>query len=111
MEPNNDEAEFRKKFPNLAKELEGGERIRIEGVRSDAKEGEKAAKTFESHDPAAIDFLRRCDTEEQGIEIIDYLKARGEIDKEYANRLKVQLLQKGVGSFGVKKEAGHYLLR
>ncbi|MEE9564667.1 MAG: DUF2095 family protein [Candidatus Hydrothermarchaeaceae archaeon] len=103
--------EFRKKFPNLAKELEGEERITIGGVRSNIKEGEKATKTLERHDPTAIDFLRRCDTCEQGLEIIEYLKARGEIEKEYANSLKVQLLQKGLESFGLKKKPGHYLIK
>lgn len=108
-----DRINFRKRFPNLAKELEGEERIRIPlgGVRSNLKEAEKATKTFESHEPTVIDFLRRCDTDEQGIEIIDYLKAKGEIDEEYANSLKAQLLQKGIESFGAKKEPGYYLLR
>jgi len=55
--------------------------------------------------------LRRCDTEEQGIEIIDYLKDRSEIEEEYANSIKAQLLQKGIESFGPKKEPGHYLIR
>ena len=99
---------FRKRFPNLTKELEGGEKIPIGGVRSDIKEAEKK---FETHEPTVIDFLRRCDTEEQGIEIIDYLKTRGEIGKEYANSIKAQLLQKGIESFGPKKEPGHYLIR
>jgi hypothetical protein len=50
-----------------------------------------------------IDFLRRCDTEEQGLEIIDYLKKRGEISEKYATELKMQLLRDGIRSFGPKK--------
>jgi hypothetical protein len=103
-----DKQEFKKKFPNLAEELEGGEKISIGGTRTSLKEAEKK---LESHDPTAVDFLRRCDTCEQGLEIIDYLKARGEIDEEYAASLKAQLLQKGIESFGTKKKPGHYLLR
>jgi hypothetical protein len=102
------ESEFRKKFPNLTKELEGSEKISIKGSRTNIKEAEK---TRESHDPNAIDFLRRCDTSEQGLEIIDYLKKRGEIEEEYATSLKAQLLQKGIESFGLKKKPGHYLVR
>jgi len=105
------DTDFRKKFPNLTKELEGGEKIAVGGVRSDLKEAEKAVKTYESHEPSVIDFLRRCETDEQAIEIIDYLKTTGEIKDEYAARLKTQLLQKGIESFGEKKRPWHYLLR
>ncbi len=100
--------EFNKKFPNMAEELEGKEKIPIQSTRTNAKEAEKK---LESHDPCAVDFLRRCDTPEQGLEIIDYLKKRGEIDGEYAAGLKTQLLQKGIESFGSKKDPGHYLLK
>lgn len=103
-----DKQEFKKKFPNLTKELEGEEKISISGTRTSLKEAEK---TFEGHNPSAVDFLRRCDTCEEGLEIIDYLKARGEIDEEYATTLKAQLLQNGIESFGKKKEPGHYLVR
>lgn len=104
-------AEFRKRFPNLAEELDGEKKVTIGGVRSDPKEIEKTTNTFGSYEPTVIDFLRRCETDEQGIEIIDYLKAKGEIEEEYANRLKAQLLQKGIESFGEKKKPGHYLIR
>ena len=75
--------EFRKKYPNLTKELEN-EGIQIDAVRSSPEEAEKA---FHSYEPTAIDFLRRCDTEEQELEIIDYLKNRNEISEEYASEL------------------------
>lgn len=96
--------EFRKKYPNLTKELEN-DGIQIDSVRSLPEEAEKA---FFSHEPTVIDFLRRCDTDEQGLEIIDYLKKRSEISEEYATELKVQLLKNGIRSFGPKKERGHY---
>jgi len=101
-----DKKEFRKKFPKLAEELEGTEKIPISGIRTSLKEAEK---TFEGHNPTAVDFLRRCNTCEEGLEIIDYLKKRGEIEEEYAATLKAQLLQKGIESFGPKKDPGHYL--
>jgi len=96
--------EFRKKYPNLTKELEN-EGIQVDSVRSLPEEAEKA---FHSYEPTVIDFLRRCDTEEQGLEIINYLKKRNEISEEYANELKVQLQKKGIRSFGPKKEKGCY---
>ncbi len=108
-----DTDEFRKKFPNLAKELDGGEeqKITIDAVRLNPKEGEKASDKSDRYEPAAIDFLRRCDTEDDAIKIIEYLERRGEIDKKYAKSLRAQLLQDGIESFGTKKEPGHYFLK
>lgn len=96
--------EFRKKYPNLTKELEN-EGVQIDAVRSSPDEVEKA---FCSYEPSVIDFLRRCDTEEQGLEILDYLRQRNEISEQYASELKIQLLKKGIRSFGPKKEKGYY---
>ena len=98
--------EFKKKFPNLSKELEGGEKVPVGGTRTSLEEAEK---TLASHDPTAIDFLRRCNTCDEGLEIIEYLAKRGEIEEEYAASLKSQLLKKGIESFGAKKRPGHYL--
>jgi hypothetical protein len=53
--------------------------------------------------------LRRCDTNEQAEEIIAYLEKRSEVDKEYAEKLRTQLKQKGVRSFGLKKGENYYL--
>jgi hypothetical protein len=103
--------DFKKKYPNLARELEG-EGLKIDSVRSDMEEAERAVHNkYRGYDPTVIDFLRRCDTEEEGLEIINYMKERGEIPEEYAERLKYQLLMDGIRSFGKKKEQGHYLRR
>lgn len=102
---------FRKMFPHLAQELEGGDsRVAIDSVRSNLQNEEKtSSRKFASYIPDIIDFLRRCDTEQQAEEIICYLEGRGEISLDYAKRLKEQLKKKGVRSFGSKKEADHYL--
>ncbi|MBC7130119.1 DUF2095 family protein, partial [Candidatus Bathyarchaeota archaeon] len=79
-------------------------------VRSDIEAGEKAvSKNFVHYEPDVVDFIRRCETKEQAEEIIDYLERRGEIGKEYADRLRKQLKEKGVRSFGPKKEDDYYL--
>lgn len=98
-------------FPHLAKELEGREqRVAIDSVRSDVQTGEKASSDkFATYMPDVIDFLRRCDNEKQAEEIINYLEKRGEISFDYAQRLRKQLDEKGVRSFGTKKEEGYYL--
>ncbi len=98
-------------FPKLAQEMENGEGgTKINSVRSDPSTGEKAAsKRFTGYTPDVIDFLRRCDKERQAEEIICYLESREEISREYARKLRKQLREKGVRSFGSKKEDDYYL--
>jgi hypothetical protein len=116
---------IKKMFPNLIKELEGGEsKVRIDSVRADpthAEEGiegtdealiEQAKNAlpdkFRHYSPTVIDFIRRCDTETQAEEIICYLLKRKEITEENACDLRSQLKKNGLRSFGSKKEAGFY---
>jgi hypothetical protein len=102
---------FKKMFPNLAKELESDEnKVGINSVRGDAQSGEKAVSDkFSHYMPDVIDFIRRCETEKQAEEIIVYMEKRGEIEKHHAERLRKQLKDKGVRSFGSKKEDDYYL--
>jgi len=106
-----DKEKFRKMFPNLAEELESSDsKIAINSVRSNAEVGEKAASgRFLHYMPDVIDFIRRCDTAEQAAEIIDYMEKRGEISNKDAEKLRSQLKEKGVRSFGPKKEENYYL--
>lgn len=106
-----DKETFRKLFPNLAKEMEVDEnKVTVNSVRTDSKSCERAAvRHFVHYDPDVIDFLRRCDTQEQAEEIIAYMERRGEISREYAEKLRKQLKEKGVRSFGPKKEENYYL--
>jgi len=108
-----DKETFKRLFPNLAREMESGEnKVAVNSVRTDTKSGERAAsRCFVHYDPDVIDFLRRCDTPEQAEEIIAYMERRGEISHEYAAKLRKQLKEKGVRSFGPKKEENYYLKR
>lgn len=116
-----DKKSMKKMFPNLYRELEGGNcKIPIDAVRRNAQEAESEEAADEEFkptimpdklrhfNPCVIDFIRRCDTETQAQEIIEYLKKRGEITKEYADELRCKLKQEGVRSFGPKKEENHY---
>jgi hypothetical protein len=105
-----DKKVFKKMFPNLAKEIEGKQqRVVISSVRSDVEAAEKASsERFTNYMPDVIDFVRRCDTEQQAEEIINYLEKRKEISPAYAQRLRKQLKEKGVRSFGPKKEDDYY---
>ncbi|MEM2890831.1 MAG: DUF2095 family protein [Candidatus Hadarchaeum sp.] len=102
------EEEFRKKYPNLAREMGGRGSIRINAVRSTVDEGERAAGLGQGYMPTAVDFIRRCSTEEQALEIINYLEVRKEINEDYARRLRRQLVEQGLDSFGSHKEPGYY---
>jgi hypothetical protein len=106
-----DRETMKKMVPNLAKELESDvDQVAVNSVRTDAPIGERAvSRDFVHYMPDVIDFIRRCDSEEQAEEIITYLEMRGEIKNEYASMLREQLREKGVRSFGSKKEEDYYL--
>jgi hypothetical protein len=107
-----DRKSLKKMFPNLARELQVDEgKVRVNSIRTNGEEGEKVAtsQSFDNYMPDVVDFIRRCDTEEQVEEIIRYLEKKGEIDKEYGRKLRKQLKEQGVRSFGPKKEQDYYL--
>lgn len=107
-----DKESLKKMFPNLARELDFEEsRIAVNSVRTDPGAGEEAAskQRYASYMPDVVDFIRRCDNEKQAEEIIAFMEKRGEIERPCAQRIRKQLKEKGVRSFGPKKEEGYYL--
>lgn len=100
--------EFRRKYPNLIEEWGGNGMIKIQAVRSDVKEAEKAAYNLQGYEPTAVDFIRRCKNNAQAREIIDFLESKGKIESSYAKRLRSQLAKHGLKSFGKRKEPGCY---
>ena len=105
-----DKKSFRKMFPNLFKELEARNgKVSIDAVRTDSDLADKPlSNKFRNYNPTVIDFLRRCDTEDQARAIIEYLEKRGELTKKYAEELGEQLKKGGVRSFGSRKEENYY---
>ena len=105
-----DKKSFKRMFPHLSEELEGGEsKVPIDSVRTDSDTAEKSlSNKFSNYNPTVIDFIRRCDTEAQAEAIIAYLEKRSELTKEHAAKLRKQLKKKGVRSFGSKKEENYY---
>jgi len=120
-----DKKSIKKMFPHLIDELEcGANKMPIDGVRANAAEAEettadaeetlvaKAANAlpdkFRHYSPTVVDFIRRCDTETQVEEILDYLLKRGEITAESCKEVRTQLKNSGLRSFGPKKEEGYY---
>lgn len=107
-----DKKAFRRMFPKLAEEMVSDEnKVPINSVITENDTGERhvAQARFVDYLPDLVDFIRRCETDKQAEEIITYLEKRGEIDVQYARKLKRQLKEKGVRSFGPKKEHDFYL--
>lgn len=104
--------EFEEKFPHLAKELKETKGVAITRYRESEeeflKEEEFERIDFSDYTPTVIDFLRRCETDEEALEIINWLEERGEISHELAKELRIKLVKEGVRSFGPKKEWGWY---
>ncbi len=106
-----DDDDFRKAFPALSRELEDGVTLEypIDGVRIMSEGHGNQGDDGGTFLPNAIDYIRRCDTVPQAIEIIDYLVGRGELSTGQARNLKKQLKSEGLRSFGAKKEKDYYL--
>jgi hypothetical protein len=105
-----DKKSFKKMFPHLSKELDlEDKKVAIHSVRTDSDAAEKTlSDKFRHYNPTVVDFIRRCDTEMQAEAIIAYLEKRGELTKEYAEKIRHQLKKEGVRSFGSKKENNYY---
>lgn len=97
--------DMKKHFPKLTEEIESRKtgKVEVGGVRWSETDYYK-----ELTNPDVISFLRRCDTEKQAQEIIDYLENREEVTPEYADILRHQLRTSGVRSFGPKKTWGYF---
>lgn len=101
---------FRQSFPALAEELEEGgtKSFKIDGVRTMSEESDQGQEK-QTFTPDVVDYIRRCDTVPQAIEIVDFLAKQGEITAAQAKAIKSQIKAEGIRSFGAKKEKDHYL--
>jgi len=113
-------------YPSLKEELEKKEKMLhlkyVDEVRAQEIEdniekekqlSEKTGSTFDpnkfiGYDPDVVDFIRRCDTIDQALEIIDYLENIGDISTTEGKKIRKQLNTDGLRSFGSKKEKGFY---
>ncbi|MDF1540038.1 MAG: DUF2095 family protein [Candidatus Thorarchaeota archaeon] len=103
--------EFRRNYPNLTRELESGSTLehKIDGVRTMSEEAGDEAAGDGTFLPSVVDYIRRCDTVPQAMEIVDYMINRGELPAGQGRQIKAQLKTEGLRSFGAKKEKDHYL--
>jgi hypothetical protein len=105
-----EDEDFRQSFPALAKELEeeSTQSFKIDGVRTMSEESNQSQEK-QTYTPDVVDYIRRCDTVPQAVEIVDFLAKQGEITATQAKAIKAQIKAEGIRSFGAKKEKDHYL--
>ena len=102
-----EESEFQNHFPTLYQEIvEGEEKITAEEIRTSS--GTKRVRKFKGYTPGVIDFICRCKTETEALEIIEYMLAKGEISEKHAKELRKQLQEKGLEFFGEHRAPGFY---
>lgn len=102
---------FQKKFPNLFREIKNDtQSIKIDGVRTNPEEAEKASKSKkkEGPEPNLVDYIRLCENKEEALKIIDYMEREEKVDPEYAEKIRNQLKNRGLRSFGSKRRPGKY---
>ncbi len=99
---------FKKNFPKLNKELEEGGALKVDAVKGKRGEAERIVPDLQGYEPTVVDYLRRCRTDDEGVEIVNYVEKKGDITAEYAKELRHRILKHGVRSFGKLIEAGHY---
>lgn len=107
-----EDEDFQRVFPSLAREIRdnGTQKHKIDGVRIMSEESETSPKgEKKTFLPDIVDYIRRCDTVNQAIEIIDFMVKQKEISATDAKAIKSQLRTEGLRSFGTKKEKDYYL--
>lgn len=95
--------EFRKRFPKLAEEIFGGSSKKIE-----LRVQMNLPDPWRGYVPTPIDYIRRCKTVEEALNVVDYLLRKGELSEEEAEELKKILRNGGIEVFGGKKEDDYY---
>ena len=98
--------EFKKKYPNIAKELFSEDKP--EGSSIDLRFETPLTDPWRGYLPGPIDYIRRAKSIEEAIRVIDYLEEHGEITLDEANMYREKLLKEGLEAFGPRKEDNYY---
>lgn len=102
-----DEREFKRKFPHLYEEL--GDSTAAGNGDSESSMVQDAKPDVSDGFPAeAISYIRRARTNDEAIEVVSYLRKRGELSEHDAAGILKQIKDEGVRSFGSLKTWGHY---
>ena len=100
---------FKRLFPNLANEIdESKSSIHMDRFRLVDHEIATNGRKWAGYSPDIVDFIRRCDNEEEAEAIINYMEEKGEITVENADDLRKRLRRDGLRSFGDRKKTDFY---
>ena len=99
--------EFRKKFPHLAREILDGEGLGLT-IDIQSQKEKRLPDPWRGYTPGPQDYIRRCKTVEEALEVIDYLEKHGELSKEEAEEYRTLLSKYGLKYFGSRKEDDYY---
>ena len=102
-----DEREFKRKFPHLYEELEDSTSEGKDNLES-CEVQDAEPDTSDKYSPEATSYIRRARSNDEAIEIVDYLEKRGELSANDASSIIKQIRERGVRSFGSLKTWGHY---
>ncbi len=107
--------EIREKFPALYIELVSSEMsVRIDEVEDETnsispwKNERQDLDPFSNYEPNIFDFLARARTNEEGLEIIDFLTKQGQLSVETGKELTEKIKTSGIRSFGPKRSSDYY---
>jgi hypothetical protein len=92
---------FEKHFPALNGEM-------TDNNKEEIIDGTPDEDPFSNYEPNVYDFLERARTDEEGFEIIDYLVQQKQISSKIAKKLKTQITESGIRSFGPIRTTNHY---
>lgn len=93
--------EFKKRFPKLSDEI-------LSGKTKSMKLNIEIIDPWRGYVPTVVDYIRRCKSLEEALDVIDYLVRRGELPVEEAERIKDILRDKGIEAFGGRKDDDYY---
>ncbi|MFX1516734.1 MAG: DUF2095 family protein [Promethearchaeota archaeon] len=105
--------EIRTKFPTIYAELTNKKMsMRIDEVEEEtsfhsSQEG-KISDPFTNYEPTIFDFLARARTNEEGLEIINFMEKQGQITAETAKELNKKIKTLGIRCFGPERPADYY---
>jgi len=108
--------DLKKHFPNLTSEIvQSKKHLLIDAVRTKEEYKEDPFETYKEDlsNPGVFDFIRRCESLKDALDIIEYLFKRKEIPEELYHLIKELLkeedgLNKLISKIGGYKEPGYY---
>ncbi len=116
-----DKTKLKDQLPHLIAEINDRKKaIKIDSIEPEIEissemqtESKNECDPEELTNPKAIDFIRRCKTNEEAIEILDYLFKRKELSQQNYDAYKNCISQNGglanlINQYGGHKKPGYY---